>query len=209
MRYLKMFKKSGFASSSKFIDAVERIYKQEEKDIERFLNFTESYISNNIKISKIEPYDNDSIIDILSVVFKIVDDKETIRNRISKRLNNNLSVKIEIDGKIVGCYLLAEKSINEFISDINDDKLKDFPKKSTKILIDSDFSDNGLQGISLAILPEFRGFNLGSKLKEYTYNLGYDYIWGVQDKKLENIEFWKRTRDIIAESPNAYASISR
>jgi len=170
------------------------------KHIEIFENF-------GTEISLINPSDNDEIVDILFEVFGFIDDKEEIKSKISKRLNNNLSIKIKYNGKIVGCYLLAEKSVNDFIESIEKDQISDFRKNDTKINIDYKLSDNGLQGISLAILPEYRNLNLGKKLKEYTYNLGYDYIWGVQDKKLKNIDFWKNSRNVFAESSNRYATI--
>lgn len=162
-----------------------------------------------MKISKIEEQDNIQVVDILAINFGFIDSKEEILRKIKPRLNNNLSIKVEIDDKIVGCYLLAEKSVNFFIDQINSNQLKDFPKDETKIYLNDKLSDNGLQGISLAVLPEYKSKGIGKALKEYTYNLRYDYIWGVQDKKLQNIEFWKNTRDIIAESNTHYATIKR
>lgn len=32
-------------------------------------------------------------------------------------------------------------------------------------------------------------------------------VWGVQDKALKNIEFWKRSRKVFAESTNRYATV--
>jgi ribosomal protein S18 acetylase RimI-like enzyme len=161
----------------------------------------------NTQITIIKPKDNNDIIDILSKVFGFIDNKEEIKRKISRRLNNNLSIKIELNGKIVGCYLLAEKSINEFIRQINSNELKDFPKNETNIMISDKLSDNGIQGISLAVLPEYRDKGFGEKLKNYVDNLDYDYIWGVQDKKLENINFWTKTRKIIVESDTHFATL--
>ena len=162
---------------------------------------------NNLEIDIIKPEDNDEVIDILSEVFGIIDEKEEIKRKISRRLNNNLSIKITLDGKIIGCYLLADKSINEFIRQINQNELKDFPKNKTKIYLESSLSDKGIQGISLAILPEYRKYGFGQKMKKYVNDLEYDYIWGVQDKRLKNIDFWTRTREIFAESETHFATI--
>lgn len=162
---------------------------------------------NKIKISTIKNEDIDEVIEILSIVFGFIDNKEEIKKKILRRLNNNLSIKIELNGEIIGCYLLAEKSVNEFINQINNDDLKDFPKVETKVLLSDKLSDNGIQGISLAILPKYREKGFGEKLKKYVDNLNYDYIWGVQDKKLKNINFWTRTRKIIAESNTHFATI--
>jgi hypothetical protein len=161
----------------------------------------------NIEISHIKEEDNDIVVDILAEVFGYIDDREEIKRKISKRLNNNLSIKISFKDKIVGCYLLGEKSINEFIRQISQNELKDFPRDQTKIInLPSNLSDNGLQGISLAILPDYRKLGLGKKMKQYVNGLNYDYTWGVQDKKLNNIDFWTKTREVFAESNTHFAT---
>ena len=170
------------------------------KYIKLFENF-------HTEISEITPEDNDAVIDVLHEVFGSLDSREVIKSRIQKRLNNGLSVKIVYDGKIVGCYLLAEKSVNEFISDIEQDKVSDFRRNDTSVDLQANPGDRGLQGIALAVMPEYRDLELGKKMKNYVRGLGYDYIWGVQDKKLMNINFWKRSREVFAESPTKYATI--
>lgn len=161
----------------------------------------------NPEISVIIPEDNDDVIDLLHEVFGFIDSKEAIKSKILKRLNNGLSIKISYDGKIVGCYLLAEKSVNEFIDDIENDKISDFRKSETSIDLPNDPGNYGIQGISLAVLPEYRDLGLGKMMKDYVKGMGYDYIWGVQDKKLKNINFWEKSRDVFAESPTKYATI--
>jgi hypothetical protein len=162
---------------------------------------------SNISISKIQNSDIDDVIDVLYSVFGHLEvDKEALKKRVTPRLLNNLSIKISLNNKIVGCYLLAEKSAQEFINDIKLDKIKDFPLNDTKIYYDN-ITGNGIQGIALAISEEHRGMSLGKELKNYAKNLGYDHIWGVQDKRLENINFWMKTRELLAESSSRYATI--
>ena len=171
--------------------------------IKKYTKFIESY--NNISIIQ-----NDDINDVVDILYEcfghLEDSKETLKKRITPRLLNNLSVKITLNNKIVGCYLLAEKSAQEFINNIKTNNIKDFPLNNTKIYI-NEINGNGIQGIALAISKKYRGLNLGKQLKNYAKNLQYDYIWGVQDKKLENINFWKKTRKLLAESNNRYATI--
>jgi GNAT superfamily N-acetyltransferase len=162
-----------------------------------------------IDISIIKEEDNNDIIEILAINFGFIDSKEEILRKIKPRLNNGISIKASIDNKIVGCYLLAEKSLNLFFEQIKNNTLADFPKNETKIYSKEKISDNGLQGISLAVLPEYKNIGIGSALKNYTYGLGYAYIWGVQHKKLNNIDFWKNTREVIAESNTHYATLKR
>lgn len=165
-------------------------------------------INGNITIEKIEEKDNEKIGDILYLIFgkKINISRDELFNKVKKRLNNGISVCIKNKGEIVGVYLLNEKSINEFINEIINDSVYDFKSSDTKIFLDEKLSDNGLQGIALGVLEEYQHYGFGKKLKEYTYNLGYDYIWGVQDKLLNNINFWTNSRKIFAESSNRYAT---
>lgn len=164
-------------------------------------------LSNLTHISNITPDDNDEVVDLLYSVFGGFGySKEELKKRITPRLNNNISIKIKEGDKIVGVYLFNEKSINKFIDEIKEDKVTDFRLDDTKITLNEEISDNGLQGIALAVLPSYKGLGYGNKLKEYSYNMGYDYIWGVQDKKLNNIDFWLNSRNIFAESSNRYAT---
>lgn len=177
------------------------------KEMREYINIFENFNNNRIVIEVIKQDDNDGCIDVLYSNFKdLVSSKEELLNKIKPRLNNGLSICLKNEGQVVGVYLLNQNSINNFIESVKRNEVYDFPYNETIITLDEDLSDNGLQGIALSVLPEYRGAGYGTMLKNYTYNLGYDYIWGVQDKKLENIEQWKRTRKIFAESPTRYAT---
>jgi len=161
-------------------------------------------------VSLIEEEDIPGVLDVLEEVFGHIDPREEIERKLRKRLLNGFSIKIEEGGKILGCYIINPKSVNEFISDIENDKLSDFKSYNTEIYMDEDFSDNGLQGIALALLPEYRNMGYGDTLRKwYDNDPRFDYIWGVQDKKLGNIENWKRSRDIIAECPTHFATLKK
>ena len=159
------------------------------------------------EIRKIKQEDLTGVLDTLYDCFKnFVSSKEDLFKMLEPRLLNNISICLEYNNKIVGVYLLHEKSINLFISEIKNNKIKDFPFKNTEIILEEKLSDNGLQGIALCVKNEYRSLGFGKKLKEYTYKMGYDYIWGVQAKDLNNISFWQQTRRLFAESPTRYAT---
>ena len=176
------------------------------KHINNFFSFiTES--ENNILIDIIRKENEDSVIDVLYSSFGFLESsKESLRKRIQPRLSNGLSIYLSLNGNIVGCYLLNEKSAQTFINEIKKGEINDFPPSETEIYIDN-IKGRGLQGIALSIYPEFRNMGLGKMLKDWVYNLNYDYIWGVADKKLGNINHWKSRRSIMAESPNRWATI--
>ena len=161
-----------------------------------------------IEVSKIKENDEMDVLDVLHTVLseKIKIKKEDLHQKVKPRLSNGISICLKYNSEIVGAYLLNNKSINDFIDQIRQDKISDFRRDETRIDLNEKLSDKGLQGIALVVLNEYRGEGLGRILKEYTYKLGYDYIWGVQDKSLENIDFWTKTRKIFAESRNRYAT---
>ena len=178
--------------------------------MKNILSFT-SYLNEsneNLEISIITPDKFEEVIDVLYSVFGFLEnDRESLKNRVSPRVLNGLSICLSIDGRVEGVYLLNEKSANDFIREIREGKINDFPKEETTIYIEQEIIGRGLQGIALAVNPELKGLGLGQSLKDWVKNLNYDYIWGVADKKLENIENWKNTREILAESPNRWATI--
>lgn len=163
---------------------------------------------NVVEISTITPDIEEDCLDVLYKVFGFLEkDKESMRIRVQPRLSNGLSIALSIGGTIIGCYLLNEKSAQIFIQEIQEGKIGDFPPDETKIYFSGDIQGNGIQGIALAIDPEYRDMGFGKILKEWAKNLGYDYIWGVSDKKLENIDQWRKERQILAESPTRWATI--
>ena len=156
----------------------------------------------------ITPDKVEEVVDVLYSSFGFLEnDKESLKQRVSPRLLNGLSICLSIDNKVEGVYLLNEKSANDFIQEIKEGKIKDFPAEETKIYLNKEIIGRGLQGIALAINPELKGSGLGQSLKNWVKNLNYDYIWGVADKKLENIDNWKNSREILAESPTRWATI--
>jgi hypothetical protein len=162
------------------------------------------------EVSVIESEDVPKIVDILHSSFGHIDSKETIASKLLPRMLNGISIKLTVNGEIVGCYILATKSVNAFISDIKSNNLKDFKSGNTQLYLKEEMSDRGLQGIALSIMPEWRSYGYGNLLKNwYSGDPRFDYIWGVQDKNLGNIEDWKKTREIFAECPTHFATIRK
>lgn len=176
----------------------------------KYLNSFYSFISeskNDVLIDVITPDKEEDVIDVLYSSFGFLEDsKESLRKRIQPRLSNGLSIYLSLNEKIVGCYLLNEKSANTFIEQIKMGEIKDFPSDETKIYMENLYG-KGLQGIALSVYPEYRNIGFGNMLKDWVSNLNYDYIWGVADKKLGNINHWKSRRMILAESPSRWATI--
>lgn len=162
------------------------------------------------QVSLIEEEDIPGVVDVLYAAFGHIDDKVTIATKLRPRMCNGLSLKLTLGDQIIGCYLLHTKSINQFIKEIREGLIKDFKAEETQIRLEEKVNDKGLQGIALSVLPQWRGQGYGELLRDwYSRDLRFDYVWGVQDKKLGNITHWQKTRSIFAESPTHFATIKK
>ena len=94
-----------------------------------------------------------------------------------------LSQGVEVDGVLAAIYLLSAA---------------DEPMGILK--------GQGLCGEALAVDPDYRGRGLSSILLGYAYSLGFDYLWGYQDKRLDNLPFWLKTRTLLGEHNGAYVT---
>ena len=145
---------------------------------------------DNINIRRIQETDKVGIMELVVDTFKHLMNIERIPSYINLITNYDKSIVAEQNGEIVGVYLLGDRKMSKAI-EIN---------KCDKIYVDLDKYDNliGLEGVELITKKSIRGTGVGSKLKDYTKNLGTDYIWGLQYKGLNNLEYWLKRRKIAA-----------
>lgn len=62
----------------------------------------------------------------------------------------------------------------------------------------------GVEGVALGVFPEYKDTGIGKKLIEWSQKLPIDYIWGYQLKSLENINDWKKRREVYFEDDELY-----
>lgn len=89
------------------------------------------------------------------------------------------------DDKILGLYLLGDKQFNA-------EKYKNL---------------KGIEGVLLAVDESLRGQGWGDKLKNYPKELGFDYIWGLQLKSLNNLNDWLKRRKLVATTEECYVTL--
>lgn len=100
----------------------------------------------------------------------------------------NLSVCIDVSGKLAGFYLLRSRNIPKGGKDY---------RRFRRL--------RGLEGIALGVFPEYKNMGIGKRLIEYPRTIsGYDYIWGMQFKNLRNIDDWLKRRKIYRETDYIY-----
>lgn len=141
----------------------------------------------SISIEHIQEQDKEQIIHMCSLIFSNVMSYEENIEYITEEADFTKSVKLVANGNIVGCYLLKDISI----------------KKLT--------NQKGIEGIALAVLPSYRKYGLGEKLKDWlekwAKNKGYDFIFGQHLKGLKNIDYWLKRRELFAENEHSYYTI--
>jgi hypothetical protein len=119
-----------------------------------------------------------------------------VRSYIENMANWDLSLKAIYDDKIVGCYILNEDSITCFKSNTGFDILR-----YTGL--------NGLHGVGLAVLEEYKGLGIGRALRDFPCEnmLNYDYIFGMHLESLKNLENWKKIREVVSTTPTMHITL--
>ena len=108
----------------------------------------------------------------------------------------SLSKKATIDDQIVGCYLIGRRTILEGVRDEKMTPTENLQPYQNK---------HGVEGVALITSPQFRSQGIASSLKGSIG--GVDYIWGLQLKGLNNLQYWLTRRRLVAESPTCYATL--
>lgn len=137
-----------------------------------------------LKIEKIELNDIDGICELADIIFS--EHMSGNKEYVNYSTNWDISVKLTLDGNIIGFYLFNDSNLSQ---DIFNDK-------------------RGVQGVALGVNSEYRDLGYGKMLIEESYKLfsTYDYIWGMHLSSLGNLEDWKKRRTILNEGSNLFLS---
>jgi GNAT superfamily N-acetyltransferase len=109
----------------------------------------------------------------------------------------DISLKATVDNKIIAFYLLGTRPLSETMSDEN---AHEQPEENLQRYD----SMNGVEGVALGVIPEFRSKGIATQLKNKIRNSGFDFIYGMQYKELGNLENWTSgstiNRRLVAQS---------
>lgn len=120
-------------------------------------------------------------------------DKKTnaVISYLKNKVNYDLSLKAieEETNKIVGFYLLNDKLTTRQFQKFLPKFYKNLDKKV-------------LEGVALVVLPEYQKQSIGKSLIDYTEILDFDFIFGLQVKSLNNLDFWQNMgRNLLRHNP--------
>ena len=139
---------------------------------------------DNVEIGIMTEQDVKLIYGKLSDVFdKTGMSNQEIWNEV-EHFDMNKSIVAKVNGELAGFYFICDKQIPKGGNGYED--LKDL---------------NGVEGIALGVLKEYKNKGVGKKLIEYPKSIpNVDYIWGYQFKSLKNIDDWLKRRKIYFEN---------
>lgn len=139
-----------------------------------------------VKIRLMRRDEFEHVLDIAYRAFQstISQSEEEFKQEVREELANRFSCcyVAEVDGQIVGGYLLSRRHTFEELQKIDKEiKEKGFDLTGKK----------GVQGVALFVLPEFRNANIGRELRDIpATRLNVDFVWGQHYKSLNNLSNW-------------------
>jgi GNAT superfamily N-acetyltransferase len=153
----------------------------------KYLKLFENF--NSPTIEKIMEKDKEEVLHIVSNIFSEMTEMsyDECKEYTEESTDWDKSVKLVLNDKIIGCYIVADKQLEEM------------PDKK------------GIEGIGLCILPEYRGKGYGELLKDwletYAKENDYDFIFGQHLKSLQNLDPWLKRRELYNEDEDTYYTI--
>lgn len=148
---------------------------------------------NDIEIIHIGS-DNESIEEALGVFAAAFPQHplDEVRDFIMSSVNWDNSIKATSNGKTVGIYLIGDRQLSDVIDDEKAEPAEDLERYNQK---------KGVEGVALGVAPEVKGAGVGKKLKEALLSMtNADYIFGLQYKSLNNLQYWLKSRRVVAQS---------
>mgnify|MGYP006309141271 CR=1 FL=1 len=148
---------------------------------------------------QIELLKEEDIDHVIAMCGKIFEEHDTVASdslMLECFIQMDVSYKAVLDGEIIGCYLMSEDSFcwGEDYTIYED--LKPY------------FGKEGIHGVALALMPEFRGRGYGRALLDLPRKMDYDFVWGGNVKSLNNIDDWIRYgRRVIGENEVCYITL--
>lgn len=153
----------------------------------------------DIKISSIDKKEIENIINITAETFKKHMSFAASVSYLKDCVDFSISIKATYNDELIGFYLLNENKIPY----INEKNLKISVEKYKELQ-----SNNGLEGVALVILPDYRKLGISKLLIEESYkiakNLDCDYVWGEALKTINNLNEWSKVRTFIGETDGLY-----
>ena len=107
------------------------------------------------------------------------------------------------NGDYLSRYLSDPTSVTFVI--VSQEEVRGFYLLSPKNLEEKEYQGMwGIEGVALALDKQMQGRGLGKKMIELPKTLGYDYVWGMQLKALNNIDHWLKRRQPVAQTDSEY-----
>lgn len=122
----------------------------------------------------------------------------------------SISRKLVTD-RIVGFYLLHSDSVADWATTrlswaaASDCRMYDYC--TIKEDLGRYHGRNGVEGIALVVLPEYRGHGYGRLLKTLPRAMGFDHVFGEHFKSSFNLHHWLKSRRLVAECDGIWLTL--
>ena len=148
------------------------------------------------KISDMSEILNHDVIGYVTSSFRDLYSADYMVKLLTYRKPGNESIMVKHNGKIIGVYLFNDNQIPTNFT-VNNVKIDFLENPETLEIYNKLKKLKGVEGMLLSIAPEYKNMGIGKKLIEYSRNnLSADYIWGMQDKRFNNLNDWLKRRKL-------------
>lgn len=138
-----------------------------------------------------DPKSKEDALDVFKQAFPQYD-FETIKDFIMNSVKWDKSIKATHQDKTIGIYLIGDRQLQDVIEDEKAIPNENLDKYKNRI---------GVEGVALAVMPEYQKQGIGKKLKDALVNMTTaNYIFGLQYKSLNNLQNWLKSRRLVAQS---------
>jgi GNAT superfamily N-acetyltransferase len=160
-------------------------------------------------IEPINPEDIKAVTDLCVAAFGRFAGRDFISSMI-RNCAKDISRKLTLDGKIIGAYILGKDQLPRMYLRFNN-RANGSRHHLYLSLEESKWIQNhkGIQGLALVVDPAHRGSGLGKMLIDYSTQLPYDYIWGLQMADLNNLNDWMKRRKLVSQSRGMNVTYAR
>lgn len=113
------------------------------------------------------------------------------REYLDANVDWDLTRALRVEGRLAGVYMLRERPVREEAPDAAGGPLDRL---------------RAVEGVGLAVAEDARGLGYGRLLRDQPRAMGYGLVWGLQDKRLGNLDRWLARRTLVGDTGDSWVT---